>query len=88
MELTFAGGASPSGLNVGSGSGTAVQVAHQVGPPCLQQWNSSVRCSFGSAFSVCNDNFIDAPWDELEGIAQDLIASDGVPAEYLGAATG
>ncbi len=35
----------------------------------------------GPAFSVRNYNFINAPWDELEGIAQDLMASYDVPEE-------
>ncbi len=33
----------------------------------------------GPAFSVRNYNFINAPWDELEGVAQDLMASYDVP---------
>ena len=37
----------------------------------------------GPAFSVCNYNFFNAPWDELEAIAQDLMASYDVPEEYL-----
>ena len=35
----------------------------------------------GPAFSVRDYNFINAPWDELEAIAQDLMASYDVPEE-------
>ncbi len=40
----------------------------------------------GPAFSVRNYNFINAPWDELEGIAQGLMQSYDVPQEFLKAA--
>ena len=39
----------------------------------------------GPAFSVRNYNFINAPWDDLEAIAQDLMASYDVPEDYLSA---
>ncbi len=42
----------------------------------------------GPAFSVRNYNFINAPWDELEAIAQDLMASYDVPEEYLSGEAG
>jgi len=37
----------------------------------------------GPAFSVRNYNFINAPWDELEGIAKGLMDSYDVPPEFL-----
>ena len=37
----------------------------------------------GPAFSVRNYNFINAPWDELEGIAQGLMESYNVPPAFL-----
>jgi len=37
------------------------------------------RPADGPALSVSNYNFINAPWDELEGVAQDLMASYDVP---------
>ncbi len=40
----------------------------------------------GPAFSVRNYNFINAPWDELEGIAKSLMASYDVPEAFLKAA--
>ncbi|MDH3234683.1 MAG: hypothetical protein OEQ29_14280 [Alphaproteobacteria bacterium] len=40
----------------------------------------------GPAFSVRNYNFINAPWDELEGIAKGLMDSYDVPEEFLKAA--
>jgi 4-hydroxyphenylacetate 3-monooxygenase len=40
----------------------------------------------GPAFSVRNYNFINAPWDELEGIAKSLMSSYDVPEDFLKAA--
>lgn len=37
----------------------------------------------GPAFSVRNYNFVNAPWDELHGMVEGLMASYGVPEDYL-----
>ena len=42
----------------------------------------------GPAFSVRNYNFINAPWEALEGIAQGLMDSYDVPAQFLDQSAG
>jgi 4-hydroxyphenylacetate 3-monooxygenase len=50
-----------------------------VGSPHSSRLQSYEKFFIGPVFSVLNYNFINAPWDELEGLAVDLMADYDVP---------
>jgi 4-hydroxyphenylacetate 3-monooxygenase len=50
-----------------------------VGSPHSSRLQSYEKFFIGPVFSVRNYNFINAPWDELEGRVEDLMAEYDVP---------
>ena len=50
-----------------------------VGSPHASRLQSYEKFFIGPVFSVLNYNFINAPWDELEGLVTDLMAEYDVP---------